>query len=257
MSIFKERTRFLKEAVVKLGGYVFYKVENYRIRSVYRTLDGDELDGSENGKKVLIRIEEITGLIQIDAPQTQAEELWNKTARNWENAHLIEEHNASDGHTFETDDISSTYVDMKLISASGEVIVTSIDASNYSYPEPHPHGHTYSENWSLSLGRLLNPGDIFDNKKPWAKKLLPVAQANLKCLGQCVDDAKLTTIDEISRWRLTPDGLYLNYGNYELGGYASYGHSVIPWADIKPFLRQDLPFNPELLQAPLDGHVDQ
>ena len=39
-----------------------------------------------------------------------------------------------------------------------------------------------------------------------------------------------------------PAGITWSFGPYELGGYVSAGDATVSWADLKRYLRRDLPF---------------
>lgn len=46
------------------------------------------------------------------------------------------------------------------------------------------------------------------------------------------------------------DGLLFQFDPYELGGYPCGGESKVRWAELRPFLRRSLPFDPMRLEPP-------
>jgi hypothetical protein len=55
-------------------------------------------------------------------------------------------------------------------------------------------------------------------------------------------DEKKAVHDAVSRaqsWFLTPKGLQIQFDPYNFGGYASGAAFTVPWAALKPVLRDD------------------
>ncbi len=65
--------------------------------------------------------------------------------------------------------------------------------------------------------------------------------------------ASIQTIDKPYDWQILPEGLAVEFGQYELGGYLSAAESILPWNEIRPYLRKDLPFDPAKLQKAGDS----
>jgi len=239
---FAKRASDLRGAVLPVGGHVFLVTEYHRVRAAAPLQVGDIT--------VHDVVTETKSLIQIDAPKSKAEADWNQASKDWLDDTMDSPNSETENHNFEAEELD---VDarMELVSASPELIVVQMGVSTYWKSRAHPQWQREVRNWSLPLGRALKPDDFLDANKPWDRALTAVAQANLKSAVDPPDDAlagKISSIDNIDHWRLTPAGLEIVFDPYELGGYLSAAKTSVPWSAIRPLMRPDAPFDPAALQ---------
>ena len=241
--VFDKRSKALGRAVTPLGGRVFFTTMRYRVRPTHQ----DDEDNPTPPDAVT----EIKALVQIDLPRTQAEKDWNRAMADLiekpEGAGLVDAVNIDDDDT----DVG---VEMSLISASPDLVVTRIDLSNYSKGAAHGRYAHWNQNWSLPLGRELTKDDVFDGSKPWSTALAAAAEAHFVGYGTEKPETPITEIgDSDTQWAFTSEGLTIGYDPYSLGSYLSGGNTLIPWTTLAPFLRHPQPFNPGTLEEPKAG----
>ena len=227
-------------AVTRLGGRVFLTTSRYRVRQTQPTDDGVETP--------LDAVTEVKTLLQIDRPRTKAEIAWNRAMMG------LVEHPSPEGlaESITIDDgDTDVLIEMRLISASPDLIVTRIDQSNYTKGMAHPQSNHWTQNWSLPLGRMLMEDEIFDGSKPWSTALAAEAEAHFKGYASAKPETPISDIGDSDRqWAFTTKGLNIGYDPYSLGSYVSGGNTLIPWSALAPYLRRPLPFDPGRLLEP-------
>ncbi len=244
---YQKRATALTHSVFAAGNHLFYTLVTYRAR-IAPAGPKNDLD------KPFAVIEEDT-LVQIDSPINSAEVAWNTNARAQLKQEMAGARQWEDGGsaqaTFESDDYDDVYVTQALVSASPDLIVSTLSGSTYWAGAAHPREwDSTATSWSLTRGRALTASDILDLGKMSAKVLTAMAQERLK--GLAVSDppeAELRDTENVRRWQPMPDGLHIVYIQYELGGYLSAADATVPWAKLKPYLRKDLPFDPAKLEV--------
>lgn len=243
---FRARADLLSQSVGIFGGHRFFTVSTYRARIA-------QIDKGDGTSEPFDVTEEVD-FVQIDAPQSDAELAWNAAARHQAAAALKEVYEFSDDapneHDFNTNDYQQIWVRMSLVGASPDLISTVVEENAYHYGAAHPREWSNTAtNWSLRLGRPIKATDIFDVAKPWRNALQPMVEAHLKPFNPPLDSVKPYDVDRPSRWQLRADGLHVVYIQYELGGYLSAADASIPWSELKPYLRQDMSFDPADIQS--------
>jgi hypothetical protein len=230
---FKTRTEILRRAVVRLGQHVFLSTTTYRVHAYTPT--GDTLPTAA--------ARQILTLAQIDAPDA-AGVGWNAEVRKRFEGTFDSLVGQNDGQV--SPDKSSVDLTIRVTAAAPGAIVANIDAATDSDGMAHPESSAATFTWLLAAGRQLKLGDLFDPSKPWATALAPVAQSHLKSLTEPPQTQfdTIKTIDGSGSWRILPDGLHIDYDPYVLGGYLSAATTTLSWAELKPYLRGDLPFDP-------------
>ncbi len=241
----QDRADLLVTSVGAVGGHRFFTVSTYRARIV-------QIDKGDGTTTPFVVTEEVD-IVQIDAPQSDAEVTWNAVAREQAAAAQSDVYKYTDdsgAHNFKTNDDRRVWVTMSLVSASPDLVSTVVGEDTYRFEAAHPQEWANSAaTWSLRLGRPLGANDIFDETKPWGKALQPMVEAHLKAASPPLGSAKPYDVDRVNRWQLRADGLAVVYRSYELGGYTSEAAALIPWSELKPYLRQDLPFDPKDIQS--------
>lgn len=241
---FEKRAAYLRVSVLPVGGHMFLVTEYHRVRAAAPVQVG--------ALTVHDVVTETKSLIQIDAPKSEAEVNWNQASQDWLDDTMDSPNSETENHNFEAEELD---VDarMELVSASPDVIVVQMGVSTYWKGRPHPQWQREARIWSLPLGRRLAPSDFLDADKPWDRALTAVAQANLKSTVDPPNNTflgKIASIDNIDHWRLTPAGIEIVFDPYELGGYLSAAKSLLPWSEVRPYLRRDAPFDPASLREP-------
>jgi hypothetical protein len=157
--------------------------------------------------------------------------------------------------SFDTYDIAgSVHISERVIAASSDIVSVSTGASFYEAGMAHPNGEGGSNfTWSRRLHRVLIERDVFT--QPPNRTLRRVAMAQFK------NNENLQNSDNPDGiplpWdhaTIGPAGITWSFGPYELGGYASGGSAMIPWAVLKPYLRPDLPFAIKAIRATPEQH---
>ncbi len=235
---FKTRTQTLKEAVMRLGGHTFLSTVTYRVHA-YKVA-GETLPSAA--------AQQILTLTQIDAP-TDADLRWNVEARNRFDGAFSSAVGPNDGQV--PPDTSDADISLRVTAAAPGLIVSEVSAATYSDGMAHSEQSNETFTWLLGAGKDLKLADLFDPSKPWATALATVAQSHLKSLTSPPETQfdTIKTIDGMGSWRLMPEGLRIDYDPYVLGGYLSAATTTLSWAELKPWLRKDLPFDPAQIEV--------
>ncbi|WP_174286980.1 hypothetical protein [Sphingomonas bacterium] len=145
--------------------------------------------------------------------------------------------------TFETHDTAGSLDVYETVSAaSPDIISAHAGAGYYEAGMAHPNNDASDFLiWSRRKHRLLVQNDVFAREPDAALRRKAFAAFDNK-EGVDPNTAKNglpLTWDHVG---IGPDGMTWTFGPYELGGYLSGGNAMIGWADLKPYLRRDLPF---------------
>lgn len=240
---FKDRASNLKSAVQKVDGHLFLNTTTYRVRPYLP--DGQDGDTGES-------VEMTNTLLQIDNPVSAAEIAWNTQARQAFDKAVVDAMDDpwSGGTDFATAD-QDIIVTMTVVSASSELICAEIETWTYEKGRPHGFDSAYSVNWLLKPGRPLLASDIFVSGKPWATALAPMAKRYLN-FSEEPDEIEISSIKTVDNWQILPEGLAVEFDQSEFGSYSPPTESILPWNEIRPYLRKDLPFDPAKLQKAPD-----
>ena len=243
---FQDRADLLSRSVGVFGGRRYFTLSTYRARIA-------QIEQADDTTQPFDVTEEVD-IVQIDAPRSDAERAWNAAARRQAAIAQKEVYEFSDAppgkDNFETDDYQHVWVTMSLAGASPDLISTVLQEDSYHYGAAHPQERVNrAVTWSLRLGRPIKASDVFDATKPWRKALQPLVEAHLKATNPPLGSVKPYEVDRVDRWQLRADGLHVVYMSYELGGYLSAAEASIPWDELKPYLRRDMPFDPKDIQS--------
>lgn len=218
---FEERTEELKRTTRQVGPRTFFQASTYAVR-----FSPDRPNWAFTHK---------TELLQIARPQGQEDRLWNKmTADSLRNAAQADE---------DPDDLDAS---VRLSGASADLISTRFGTSIYSANMAHPQSYSHAVVWSLRLARPLTLADLFKDVRAGKDRLARQALAHFEGPGppESVTPAAIRqTLDGEGVWEATPTGLLLAYDPYAFGCYPCTGQALVPWAELAPYLREDIPFN--------------
>jgi uncharacterized protein len=222
---FNGRLAELAQAGIRLGPYVFNRIDSYAAR---RSPDGDRY-GSDSGF-----VTQHVGYPQIDSPRNAATNAWN--AMQVQGLKV----NRNDDEDEDTDHI----VETTLGCVGADIISTETMSSQYTHGTPHGVYDRATGNQVLSpVLRDMTASDVFSADSGWEERMPTVFwEAYLR-----THDAKENppSVEEIIReaapkpgaWLLTPAGLQISFSAYEAGCYAcTPGPITVPWSAIKPML---------------------
>jgi hypothetical protein len=101
-----------------------------------------------------------------------------------------------------------------------------------------------SENRLLASGKNLTPEDLFDPATPWQEGLAEIAAQKMQAEARYpfAASAIVDQIDSTASWDVAADRLTVHVDFYQMsGGWSGAGSAEIPWRELKPYLRPDLP----------------
>jgi uncharacterized protein len=228
--VFSHRAEQLDHAVVRLGGRTFLPVSDFHIMPAG--------DGEAPHSHVLTRQ-------QIDAPATPADRDWNL----WAGDAVKEAYRNSNAVLNDTPvaDVDAL-IRMDIAAASSDLIDVTLGVSVI---DMRAYNSETSAIWLTRDRRELLADDLFDAGKPWATALAPVAQRHLESYTDLPFEAFATIrrIDEGGNWHLTPQGLRIDYPAFLLADNpASAATTLLSWAEMRPWLKSGLPFDPARIQ---------
>jgi hypothetical protein len=225
----QRRINFIAEQGKGLGGFVWQQID--RAEDLY-CLSGKDERG--------INLYQLTWTWpRIDAPSSGAMQRWNE-------AHQIS------SHDIEHDRKDADPCDLGGYHNRGIApIFVKGDLINIEYTEDWSglaHG-TYaisSSIESVSTGKSFDAEDFFKAGSGWQKF---IAQRLFAESGSDEAENSLSGFEqsaaEVERWTVDEKTLTYSFDPYELGGYLSAMETVFTWKELRPYLRDDLPFQPD------------
>ena len=233
--VFSHRAEQLDHAVVHIGGRTFMPVSAFHIVPAE--------DGGAPCSHILTRQ-------QIDAPATPADRDWNL----WAKAAVEDAYRNSDAVSNGAPMAGvDALVRMDIAAASPDLIDVSLGTAVIDMTA---HNSETSAIWLTRVRRELKADDLFDAGKPWATALAPLAQRRLESYDAEPPEQgfhKIRRIDEDGNWHLTPQGLRIDYPDGVLAdGPASAATTLLSWAELRPWLKSGLPFDPARIQVAPD-----
>lgn len=105
--------------------------------------------------------------------------------------------------------------------------------------------------WSVGEGRLLTAEDLFDPATSWWRTLVPrmLEAAYGEPFTQV--DGRYRSIERSQTPLLGRNGLCLKFREGEEGALVLAQPICLPWRALRPYLRDDLPFDPSRLEEAL------
>jgi len=142
-----------------------------------------------------------------------------------------------------------TTLGFRIAGVSPDLISVRFDLREDAHRAGKGGAFAYLLNVILTDGRQVGPQDLFATGASWqayiANRATPLLRGNP---GAQATDVDLAAVGDIvadpARWAITPAGLSVLFRPSDLGFPADAPMQVvIPWADLKPYLRDPLPFS--------------
>ena len=228
LEYYQYRTDKLRESW-QVGPFRFVYVEHYeafRIKGEDPEIEGQLVNHQVNYP-------------QIDAPRNLETERWNKFVADRVQGNIDEP------YMEEPHDIVDVSVGATVNAASSEVISAELGAWYYGHGMAHGWYYPEQTNILLKTGRRIEPADLFDDATQWREALLRRClpeltgrNPELDLNAERIDD----TIDNATDWKISSEALEIAFNFNDIFGWGRGGDSVtIPWRELKPYLRRDLP----------------
>lgn len=223
---FKRRLEQLAQAGVRLGPYVFNRVDFYSSAST----------PGEGGTYPDFVVQH-AGFPQIDSPANAATAAWNAAMR-------LDDPGPVSGRDSPDDEIEDDDTDYTFGCADSRFVSVQVDRSEYQHGTAHGgYDHQVTNLLLAPAARKMAATDVFAAKAPWKTRLpalfwkayIQDADAN-KDMPSIKEAIESVAVDP-DRWLLTPDGLQVSFNAYEAGCYAcNPGPITVAWIDLKPML---------------------
>jgi uncharacterized protein len=235
---YKGRIRLLESAAQRIGPYLFSHIAKYFL---VPSVAGDE-GGSRSG----FVFAEVS-IPRIDTPMNEDTIRWNAMAEAWMRANSNVGENVDCDLTVKCisradEDLSVEYV---INSAQPGFISLSNFVYLYGHGLPHGFDEIFQSNFLLTAGRELTEDDLFRPESQWRQTLvsegLKTITAERPELTPTADDID-SLIEGPKAWSITADALIVQIPLWLRYGYSNGSAEVtIPWRDLKPYLRANLP----------------
>ncbi|EWY41821.1 hypothetical protein N825_23550 [Skermanella stibiiresistens SB22] len=231
---YQDRRDGLGKVPVKMGPFTFIPVESFGFEKAAVDDDG----GMVTGWTIDLR-----RYPRIDAPATREAAAWNAAVAARSDATAQAPRLSDDDAADESGIDAQESFDIH--SASSDLI--SMSSEGYVYPHGAAHGTegAQTSNHLLSMGRELEPADLFNPRSGWrgflADRCFAGLSAQAEADGWTLDTpepaALVATASDPKNWEITGAALTIRFSVYEVGPYsASMPKVAIPWADLKPYL---------------------
>jgi uncharacterized protein len=218
---FSDRTSGLGHAIMRLGGWTFITTTSYR--GADHSLAVPQIDSSTAGT-------------------------WN----TWAKALVETSYDLTD-ETKNGKPMPGTTVTvvMSVTAASPDLISASVQSATQEDGMGAGDNRQSLATWLVRPAHQLTGKDLFDASKPWATALAPIAQKHLVDGDGNTDKAhKIKRLDQAGGdWAITAKGLSLTYDDWRSADDRPGAETDLSWAELKPFLRKDLPFDPARIVA--------
>lgn len=175
---------------------------------------------------------------QIDAPRTAENERWNR--------HIAEK--AEDDFKDPGLEGDLDTADLQVGYSIKEVLPGFISGTSYiDYyfrGSPHPNSFSGSSNILLTSGKDIEAKDIFPDDQPWRDTLAKICADKMAPNARFPFEAKAIADQaaDANNWEISSDRLTVHVDFYLMaGGWNGAGTAEIPWRELKPYLRPDLP----------------
>ena len=218
-----QRLQQLAQAGVRLGPYVFNRIDSY---AVSRSHDGD--DAGYNHGFVTRHV----GYPAIDSPTTAAATAWNAQQ-------------PQEPASVDAEDDTDQDIDVTLGCVGAAFISVEEISSEYAHGSPHGVFDREKRNELLTPTlRDMTEHDVFAEESGWEEKLpalfwnVYVSRDRRNEDRPDVEKAIRGSAADPGSWLLTPAGLQISFGAYEAGCYAcNPGPITVPWSSLKPMLK--------------------
>jgi uncharacterized protein len=224
---FQRRLEQLAQAGVRIGPYVFTRIDAYESARTPKLEDGAYFG----------LVAQHVAFPQIDAPLNDATMAWNAAQRKDEPGPFEISTDPNDVH--EDDD-----TDYTLGCVGDRFISLRVDDTEYQHGVAHgSYSHEVRNALLVPALRDMKASDVFGAAAPWKTKLPalfwsvytkgPDAARDMKSIRNAIAAAAA----DPKRWLLTPAGLQIAFDADEAGCYAcNPGPLTVPWSALKPML---------------------
>jgi len=222
-----------------MGPFIFSRVDTYDFIPCGSSEDDDDCDlgdgSSHHGR-----------FWRIDSPATSNANRWNAFVGEMATAF-----GATPGMK------NDSFLD--ICGASPDFVSAYFTRYLYYLGAAHGVADGRAYNLLLKTGKPLQTDDLFDVATDWSNFLLKRVSVTLEAVSQRVqeenpgekwvipsDDEILPIVENPERWRLTSVGLDIALTTFFSGsselGKIWVDEVVVPWADLRPYLRKPLSF---------------
>ncbi len=220
-SQFSDRAGNLGKAVTRLGGWTFVTITTYH--------------GSDHRLTML----------QIDSPGATAWNAWAKA--QVETAYEMTDE-SQNGKPLPGTTVT---VGMSVTNASPDLISVRVESTAEDGGMGGDDNRSTAATWLVRPAHDLTGKDLFDPARPWATALVPAAQKHLVDGDGNPDKThKIKRLDQAGGdWMITAKGLSITYDDWRTVDGRPGAETDLSWAELKPYLRKDLPFDPAMIVA--------
>jgi uncharacterized protein YecT (DUF1311 family) len=222
---YQNRTDKLR-ASWRVGPFQFVFVESY---DAFR-IESDDPDF--NGKLVTHEV----SYPQIDAPRSPEAERWNKQIADWAwdtYGWLVNGPDASPRETEFAIFAQVTFADTRLISVKNGV-------DWYIAGKPHRFLDIRHSNLWLMPEKEFETSDLFNTATDWRSALASAAPAQIAEQQPDMDWTRVMEdqVADPSYWSISEDALLITFDRGDMHFFVEVS---VPWRELKPYLRPDLP----------------
>jgi uncharacterized protein YecT (DUF1311 family) len=131
----------------------------------------------------------------------------------------------------------------KVVGVSEDMISAHFTLSEYRHRAAQPSLFVYGLNTILTSGKQIGADDLFADGSGWQefvyRQTIRQLRRGLSSQdGQIMPGVIADLVTRPERWTITPDGFGVLFAPLDLGlGVVVLPKTVIPWADLKPYLR--------------------
>lgn len=251
---YRGRTGQLKKSIQTTGPFRFQAITIYYAEPAKKQpgRDDDEQDGLQSFDYTFP---------QIDSPETLETKRWNR---------LMEQHIGEmakdNGAILDTQSLTmggkivvkgsqpgpDTSIRADIVYASPDVISLLLHTMTYEKGAAHPNHELAGYTVLLKTGRELAASDLFDDQRDWKTPLAGLVFRSLQVSSTQNDtDLQVSSAEDLvqevadtRRWTITKAGLVVTFSPYEVSSYAAGAReAVIPWQELKPYLKNPVPFS--------------
>ena len=215
---YKRRLDDMKSAAVRIGPYLFSRIDYYYPNKV-----------DDKGRPYVGQ----TSYPRIDSPVTEMTKLWNA---------LVAKTNKAEGDDYCDGVPADNDVNFQILSADKNIIYTLVSEDTFCHGTLHGWGGAHNFYYVLKpVPHLLIPRELFhDTSQTWESFLTDKCFVALQHKTNSADSNK-SLVQKIATdpksWTLKPEGLVITFNQGEVLAYG-YGETqiLIPWSELGQFI---------------------
>ncbi len=131
----------------------------------------------------------------------------------------------------------------EVTAAGGRIVSIAFDASVYFSGAAHPTSHSWTLTWDFDAGRPVTLDALFASGAPYLDTLSAYVIPELqRKLGEdadvaWVEEGAAPTPENYEAWAITPEGLRVLFGSYQVAPYVMGPQEVVVrWSALEPIL---------------------